>query len=536
MDVLNMVAEAFAALDEIIVGPVGPPLQLQPPVVAVPANANGQRNEIAPPYKQAHGDSQQSATEMRKKGIRSEGVNKTQACRIPPRWDYVRVETVEKNIYREHVTSAQRSEIEVNAYRLDNGIEIGGRAVPKPILNIEEANLPGCLYEWLRATNHGSLTSIEAQCWPVALSGRDLLAVVQAAPLEVKAVAYLVPAVVHVLSQRPLQSGDGPIALVVVATREMAREVYQVACSIQECTKVRSACLSCREPKEPQLEDLEKRPQICIATPGRLLSFLKEGRVHLLRCTHVVFDRADLMMDLGIEFQIQAIREWIRPDHQTQVWLPSRTQNVRPLCEDLLEDYVQVSIDVKPALPHDSVEQIVFVCDEADKGERLVELLQDIDDEARDKVIIFAETKQTVDDIVGLLALREHPAIGIHGKKTDEELDWALSSFRENGTSVLVSTDLFSRKLDVPGGARFVVNYDYPRCSDVYMMRLRRAAWNSGRAAVAYTLFTHQDKRHASDLVSILRDARQPVPVELKDMLKETGRERRLGRGKQCAS
>ncbi|KAH7971146.1 hypothetical protein HPB49_019503 [Dermacentor silvarum] len=457
-------------------------------MIDFPANANQRRERIAPPYNQALGDSQLSAAEMRKKGNRAERLNKSQISGIPPRWDYLLVEPVEKNIYREHVTTAQRSELEVNAYRLDNHIEISGRAAPKPMLNFEEADLP-------------------------------------------------VPAVLHVLSQPPLQFGDGPIALVVVATREMARGVHQVARGIQECTKVRSACLSCREPKQPQLEDLEKRPQICIATPGRLLTFLKEGRLNLLRCTYVVFDGADLMVDMGLEFQIYATTEWIRPDHQTQVWLTSRTQNVRPLCEDLLEDYVQVSIGVKPAFRNETAEHIVFVCDEQEKNDRLVALLQDIDNGARDKVIVFAESKQAVEDIVGLLVFREFPVIGIHGKKTDDELDWALASFRENGTYILVSTDVCLRKLDVVGGARFVINFDYPRCSDVYMMRLSHAL-NSGQTAVVYTLFTYHDKRHANDLVSILRDARQSVPVELKGMLKETVRDRRLGagrRGKRCA-
>lgn len=505
-------------------------------MIDFPANANQRRERIAPPYNQALGDSQLSAAEMRKKGNRAERLNKSQISGIPPRWDYLLVEPVEKNIYREHVTTAQRSELEVNAYRLDNHIEISGRAAPKPMLNFEEADLPGSLNQWLHARNYGSLTSIEAQCWPVALSGRDLLAVVKAVS-EVKAVAYLIPAVLHVLSQPPLQFGDGPIALVVVATREMARGVHQVARGIQECTKVRSACLSCREPKQPQIEDLEKRPQICIATPGRLLTFLKEGRLNLLRCTYVVFDGADLMVDMGLEFQIYATTEWIRPDHQTQVWLTSRTQNVRPLCEDLLEDYVQVSIGVKPAFRNETAEHIVFVCDEQEKNDRLVALLQDIDNGARDKVIVFAESKQAVEDIVGLLVFREFPVIGIHGKKTDDELDWALASFRENGTYILVSTDVCLRKLDVVGGARFVINFDYPRCSDVYMMRLSHAL-NSGQTAVVYTLFTYHDKRHANDLVSILRDARQSVPVELKGMLKETVRDRRLGagrRGKRCA-
>lgn len=524
-EVINVMMEALVNIME------EPLLNLQPIANLQPPNANQQGNRTASAYNQALGDSQNTATAMLKKKNLKDHVIKSQISGIPPRWNRVLVVPVEKNIYREHVTTAQRSEQEVNDYRLGNKIAISGRGVPKPMVNLEEVNVPDSIIEWLQTRNRGCLTSIESQCWPIALSGRDLLAVVEAVS-EAKAVAYLVPAVSHVLSQPPLQSGDGPTALVLVATSEMAQKVHQVACDIQGYTKVGAACLSCREPKKPQLEELEKRPQICIATPGRLLFFLKEGRLSLSRCTHVVFDGADVMVDMGLEIQIQAITQWIRPDHQTQIWLTSRTLNVYPLCEDLLNDYIQVRIDVKPELRDETVEQIVFVCDEGEKSERLVELLQDILNEPQHKVMVFAETRQTVDDIVTLLMLRELPVIGIHGKKRDEQQDWALASFQSKGVLIIVSTDMYARKPDVSGDVRFVINYDYPRSSELYMRRLGHAS-HAGQTAVAYTFFTHQDKRHASDLVSILREARQPVPVELKEMVKGGGRNRKLGAGRR---
>ncbi|XP_037555667.1 probable ATP-dependent RNA helicase DDX5 [Dermacentor silvarum] len=299
----------------------------------------------------------------------------------------------------------------------------------------------------------------------------------------------------------------------------MAREVHQVARDLQECTTVGVACLSCREPKEPQLEDLEKCPQICIATPSRLLAFLKEGRLRLFRCTYVVLDGADRIVDMGLEVEIQAIAEWIRPDHQTQIWLTSLTHNVHPLCEDLLDDYVQVSIGVKPAPRALTVEQVVFVGDEAEKSERLIAILQDILNKRHHKVIVFVESKQAVDRLVGMLVFRDFPAIGIHSKRRKKNGTGLLPRFAPAGAPILVSTDLGAQELDATGGVRFVINYDYPTRAEGYMRRLNHVS-HPHEPGVAYTFFAHHDRRHAADLVFILREAKQQIPDELKEFAK----------------
>ncbi|XP_037528351.1 probable ATP-dependent RNA helicase DDX5 [Rhipicephalus sanguineus] len=378
--------------------------------------------------------------------------------------------------------------------------------------------------------NSLTVTSIQAQCWPVAFKGRDLLAVVQDGT-EAKAAAYLVPAMAHLFSQPPFKCANGPVALFLVPNREVAREVHKLACEIQEYTKVGVACICCRDPRQPQLEQLEERPQVCIATPGRLLAFLKEGRLNLRRCTCVVFDGLDYMVDVGLEDEVRAIVDWMPPGRQTQIWLNSRTRNMRLLCEDLLDDYVQVSIGVKMVLSDQNVEQIAIVCDEAEKNDRLLSVLQDILNESSSKVIVFVETKRTVDDVATLLLLREWPVIGVHGKKKDDKLDWAFTTFRDNWASVLVCTDVCARKLDAAADVRYVINYDYPGSSEVYKRRLEHVS-GSGRTAVAYTLFTPKDKRYAGHFMSILLEAKQVVPPELRDMAKGTVRNRKLGVGR----
>ncbi|KAL3194529.1 hypothetical protein MRX96_016163 [Rhipicephalus microplus] len=515
MDALNAVEAVMDIMVDFMIPPMPP---LNQPFLNL-QGPNQPQQKVAVAYRQALGDNSCTASEMHKKRKSTVRVHKSQASGIPPRWDRIAIPPVERSVYKEQVTTAQRSDVEVNAYRLENEIVVSGRDVPRPMLSLEEASLPECLREWLE-TKNCPITSIQAQCWPIAFHGRDLLAEVQAGT-EVKAVAYLVPAIIHVFRQPPLKYADGPVALILVANREMTREVHKLACEIDERTKVGVMCLANGEPKQPQLEELEKRPSICIATVGRLLTFLKEGRLNLYRCTYVVFDGVDRMMVTGLEDHVLTIEQWLRPDRQTQIWLSSRTQDVHPLCEDLLEDYVQVSFGVKEVPSVGKFEHIAIVCDETEKIDQLVTLLEDILSEGRQKVIVFVETKQTVDDVVTFLTLREWPVIGVHGNKRDDELDWALSAFRNEGASILVSTDMCARKLDGAGNVRYLVNYDYPRSTAVYKRRLEHASRSNGDA-VAFTFFTPQDKRHARDFVSVLREAEQVVPRELKEIAKQT--------------
>ncbi|KAL1478528.1 hypothetical protein MTO96_016213 [Rhipicephalus appendiculatus] len=528
MEVLIAAEAVMDVMVQIFMLPPMPPMNMQQ-FNLQGLHAKQPRTKVAVAYRQALGDSSRTASEMHKKRKSAVRVHKSQASGIPPRWDRIAIPPFERGVYKEHVTTAQRSDLEVNAYRLENEIVVSGRDVPKPMLSLEEASLPECLREWLE-TKNCLITIIQAQCWPIAFHGRDLLAEVQAGT-EARAVAYLVPALKHIFSQPPLKYGDGPVALILVANREMAREVHKLSCELQEYTKVGVVCLSNGDPKPPQLEQLEKRPAICIATVGRLLTFLKEGRLDLYRCTYVVLDGVDCMMVTGLEDHVLALEQWLRPDRQTQIWVSSRTQEVHPLCEDLLEDYVQVSFGVKTAPSVGNVEQIAIVCDEAEKNDRLVTLLEDILNEGRHKVIVFVELKQTVDDVATLLTLREWPVVGVHGNKRDDELDWALAAFRGDGASVLVSTDMCARKLDGAGNVRYVVNYDYPRSTEVYKRRLEHASCSDG-FAVAYTFFTPDDKRHAWDFVSILQEAEQAVPRELREMAQQTASNRKVGVGR----
>lgn len=122
----------------------------------------------------------------------------------------------------------------------------------------------------------------------------------------------MLPAAVHIKHQNRINKGDGPIVLILAPTRELAQQIQSVAHDFGASSLIRNTCIFGGAPKGPQARDLERGVEIVIATPGRLIDFLERGTTNLKRCTYLVLDEADRMLDMGFEPQIRKIIEQIR--------------------------------------------------------------------------------------------------------------------------------------------------------------------------------------------------------------------------------
>lgn len=209
----------------------------------------------------------------------------------------------------------------------------------------------------------------------------------------------MLPACVHIHHQEPLRSGDGPIALILCPTRELAIQCQTVAAEFGKASRIRSTCIYGGASKGPQIRDLERGCEIVVATPGRLIDLLEMRKLTLSRVTYMVLDEADRMLDMGFEPQIRKIFDQIRPDRQVLMWSATWPKEVRKLAEDFLNDYVQINIGNINIHANHNILQIVDVCDEYEKENKLVKLLEEIMGEKENKTIIFCETKRKTDEI-----------------------------------------------------------------------------------------------------------------------------------------
>ncbi len=351
----------------------------------------------------------------------------------------------QKNFYQEHPNVARRSNEEVEIYRRLHQMTIQGRDVPRPVESFEEAGFPD--YVLSAVKNQGFLkpTAIQAQGWPMAMSGRDMVGVAQTG--SGKTLSYVLPAIVHINAQPVLRHGDGPIALVLAPTRELAVQIQAECVKFGATSRIRSLCVYGGTSRNPQINALRKGVEVVIATPGRLLDMIECGATNLRRVTYLVLDEADRMLDLGFEPQIRKIIGQIRPDRQTLMWSATWPKEVQALAHDFLKDYIQVNIGSLDLSANKNVRQIIHVCTEFDKQSLLLQNLRNIMMAPDHKTLIFTAMKRTVDNLTVYLQRSGIQAIGLHGDKAQRDRDRILGDFRAGCCNIMIATDVAARGL-----------------------------------------------------------------------------------------
>merc|ERR1712187_842298 len=247
------------------------------------------------------------------------------------------------------------------------------------------------------------------------------------------------------------------------------------------------------------------------------------GDTNLKRVTYSVLDEADRMLDMGFEPQVRKITSQIRPDRQTLMWSATWPMEIQKLARDICrEDPVHINIGSLDLRTAHTIRQYVEVMGERDKRARLKRLLEKVMDGS--KILIFAQTKRDGDQLTREMRLDGWPALCIHGDKKQEERDWVLKEFKEGKSPILVATDVASRGLDVKD-IKYVINYEFPTQIEDYIHRVGRTG-RAGAMGSSYTFFTSDKFRHAKDLISVLKEANQPVPVELMKLAGDSGYDR----------
>ena len=344
-----------------------------------------------------------------------------------------------------NVRSTYRDE-EVTMFRDKEGITIKGNDVPPPSMDFGDYPWPKFISAGFARQGYDKPTPIQAQGWPIALAGRDMVGIAQTG--SGKTMSYVIPAFIHIDSQLNERKDYGPMALVLAPTRELAQQIQEVVNHFQ--TRFANVCVFGGASKGPQIKEISRnRPMLVIATPGRLNDFIESGIISLANISYLVLDEADRMLDMGFEPQIRKIISTISmTKRQTLMWSATWPKEVRTLAEDFLRNHIQINVGALQLHANHNITQIVEVCGDMEKKERLFNLLTEIVREnSENKIIVFAETKRKVDDLTKQLKYSNWPAMCIHGDKSQAERDWVLKEFRSGRAPILVATDVAARGL-----------------------------------------------------------------------------------------
>eukprot|EP00754_Rhynchopus_humris_P047868 Rhum_TRINITY_DN7416_c0_g1::Rhum_TRINITY_DN7416_c0_g1_i2::g.22885::m.22885/K12823/DDX5, DBP2; ATP-dependent RNA helicase DDX5/DBP2 len=256
--------------------------------------------------------------------------------RETPDWGALRLLRFERNFYVEHPSVSTWEQSDVDEWRREEGIVVsgGGPAAPRPVRTFAVSQLPKYVLDECRAAGYERPTSVQAQVWPCLLSGRD--AVVVAKTGSGKTLAYALPALVHIMNQPLLERGDGPIALALCPTRELAVQIDAEAERYFAPCRLRCRAVYGGVPKAEQAAALARGVEMVVATPGRLLDLVDGGQTSLLRVTFVVLDEADRMLSLGFGQYVARIECLIRPDRQAVLLTATMPAEVAGLAKSFL--------------------------------------------------------------------------------------------------------------------------------------------------------------------------------------------------------
>ena len=274
---------------------------------------------------------------------------------------------------------------------------------------------------------------------PAIMSGRDMIGVAKTG--SGKTMAFLLPMFRHVKDQRPVEPGEGPIALIMTPTRELAVQIFRDAQPFARAFGLRGACVYGGTPISEQIAEMKKTVEFVVATPGRMIDLLSanSGRVtNMQRVTYLVLDEADRMFDLGFEPQVMKILGLIRPDRQTVLFSATFPKPMESLARKMLRHEPMEVIVGGRSVVAPEIRQVVEVRDESTKFHRLLVILGQLyhnDQDAR--TLIFVERQDAADGLMHELMKRGYPAMSLHGGKDQADRDTTISDFKAGIVPIL---------------------------------------------------------------------------------------------------
>jgi len=423
--------------------------------------------------------------------------------------------TFKKIFYKPTEATKAMPDQEVSKFRAEHNMVITGRDSEnfKPLKSFNDF----CLDAKIMTVCKGftTPTPIQAQCWPIIASGRDIIGIAETG--SGKTLAFSLPALAHMLYRydNPVKGiPANPIMLVLSPTRELAMQTQVVMEQAGKACEIRSVCCYGGVPKWEQKRILRWGVEVVVATPGRLKDLVQMGCVSLAGISYLVLDEADRMLDQGFEDDIREIIGMTHKERQTCLFSATWPEAIRNLAREFLTDPVKVTVGSDALSANKKIKQVIEVIDENDKDEKLMKVLQKYTNtETKNRMIIFVLKKVEAYDVEDQLWHKGFKVGSIHGDKSQWEREQALKQFKNGSINLLVATDVAARGLDIPD-VEFVINYSFPLTIEDYVHRIGRTG-RAGKDGVAHSFFHRGDYKLAGCLVKVLKDAEQEVPQEM---------------------
>jgi len=364
-------------------------------------------------------------------------------------------------------------------------------------MKFESLELITPILKALKDENYVEPTSIQEQAIPPALAGRDLLGSAQTG--TGKTAAFALPIIQHLTNDNKEQRGKRKVAsLIVTPTRELAIQIGESLTAYAKYTDISNTVIFGGVNQKSQTQALKKGVDILVATPGRLLDLMGQGYISLRDVRYFVLDEADRMLDMGFIHDVKKIIAELPRKRQTLFFSATMPKNIVRLSDEILTNPIRIAVDPTSSTA-ETVQQYLYFTNKQNKMDLLFHILKDSD---IDQVLLFSRTKHGANRIARRLSKKKVEASTIHGDRSQNQRQKALSQFKEGRIRVLVATDIAARGIDIDK-LRYVINYDIPNEPETYVHRIGRCG-RAGEEGVSISISEPEENAYIRDIEKLI--------------------------------
>lgn len=367
----------------------------------------------------------------------------------------------------------------------------------------ENLNLIEPILKSLKAEGYVKPTPIQEQAIPVLLQRKDLLGCAQTG--TGKTAAFSLP-MLQLLHQDELyiKGPEGIKALILTPTRELAIQIGESISAYGKLLRLRHTVIFGGVPQKSQTDALRAGVDILVATPGRLLDLMDQRYVRLDKLTMFVLDEADRMLDMGFIHDVKKIIGRIPAKRQTIFFSATMPPEIAKLADTILTNPVRVEVTPVSSTAN-TVRQEIYFVDKGNKRHLLLHLLNNTD---INTALVFTRTKHGADRVAKDLNRAGVMAEAIHGNKSQNARQRALSNFKAQKTRVLVATDIAARGIDIDELSH-VINFELPNVPETYVHRIGRTG-RAGASGISISFCDAEEKAYLKDIQKLIGKS---VPV-----------------------
>jgi ATP-dependent RNA helicase RhlE len=370
-------------------------------------------------------------------------------------------------------------------------------------MSFENLNLIEPILRALKTEGYTTPTPIQEQSIPIILQHKDLLGCAQTG--TGKTAAFAIPILQHLYNDRLQHKEQKTIkALILTPTRELAIQIDESFAAYGRHTGLKHLVIFGGVSQNPQTEALRRGIDILVATPGRLLDLMQQKYVHLDHIKILVLDEADRMLDMGFVNDVKKVIAKIPAKRQTLFFSATMPNEIQQLANTILTKPEKVEVTPVSSTA-DTIQQELFYVEKQDKRSLLAHILKDNNIKT---ALVFTRTKHGADKVVKDLIRIGVTAEAIHGNKSQNARQRALTNFKNRTTRVLIATDIAARGIDIDE-LTHVINYELPNIPETYVHRIGR----TGRAGASGIALSFCDAEELEFLKDIHKLIAKQIPV-----------------------